>query len=516
MPPLIREILQLPETTPPRPRRLQARTGPDGRALPPGPPPPASWVSAAAGAIGARRGGRVPFALDPSSASVSSLSSSLSQLHLTTTDAGHHVNNGDLFPRLPGTHRQAHGSLVEISMREMAHTWSFQRSFNRYYLYSLPGSLRSGLIATLCRHHIGGVTLADLHVLLTAPDFSPGIGDAEAVEVDWEEEAAMNDDFHELDLSGCLGRTITLRDLSTFLFSSSRPGSDSDAPTQSPRRSRKGKTNEVVEEVKESWEMYLSSPSPAPSLKCTLPYLTHLSLGLPPASASKETKRYNISWKQLLSIASRLPSLTHLSLANWPTPALTTGHAPSALPFLHASDPNPSQRADLAEAVLVFRKLSKYLYGLQYLDLSGCSEWWEVLRHSVETSSGELPDAEPITTPSPRRRADVASLRVLQTDAPSTSSGRAQNEDDDWTGRDGIDWVGDWGKVETVVMKSGLFPNPPSLGDTLQFRRAVASARSVERHVRSQRLGRGRWFSAERDPFPDWWSETQNKGEPLS
>ncbi len=93
------------------------------------------------------------------------------------------------------------------------------------------------------------------------------------------------------------------------------------------------------------------------------------------------------SWRQLLSLASRFTALTHLSLAYWPEPTLTPNAKLASVvspdgrtvqyggtgPYSHSLD------NDWSEAILLLRRLSKVLYRLEYLDLTGCAEWYPAL-----------------------------------------------------------------------------------------------------------------------------------------
>ena len=513
MPPTIQQILHPPDAHAPRPTVLP-RSGPEGRRLPPGPRPPPSWVSSLQG----RNRGLAP-AGDGSVLAQAQMSPLVSGFRLSSTSgAGAGTETGDcdhgdidvLFPRLPGAPRLASKSLLSVALRKMAHTWPFQKSLNRYYLYGLPGSLRSALLATLCRHHTGGVTPDDLRTLLQVPRL-PGVLEAnsEATAID-SEEASLNDDFCHLDLSGCLGRTISLKELSTFLFGCSQDSSEAGHSNsrQTPATvNAEGKILRLSEEVHESWETYSSSsPSPSTPMNHALPYLTHLSLALTPETqVMQEASNPAVLWKQLLFLAAKLPTLTHLSLANWPVPRLSNRYS-LALPFLDSSDDTPTQNVDLAEAIFVMKRLSRSLYGLQYLDVSGCSQWWEVLRYSIEPVPRDM-DLQFVAPPG---------LGVVSSDGTTpavresgTGVGADEVEVNGPTGlslREEIDWVGDWGKVETVVMQSGL-PEPVSSEALLRWNRAYASPRELERHVRSQRRGRNRCFNVEGGPKPTWCTE---------
>lgn len=95
----------------------------------------------------------------------------------------------------------------------------------------------------------------------------------------------------------------------------------------------------------------------------------------------------------------------------------------------------------------MLRRLSKTLYGLEHLDLTGCGEWTPALWASSE--------------------------------------------------HDAVDWVGDWGKVSTLVLYPG-YEDPNQLW-------IIQNAERAERHIRNKRAGRGRFITVEtiKRPPPD-------------
>jgi hypothetical protein len=150
--------------------------------------------------------------------------------------------------------------------------------------------------------------------------------------------------------------------------------------------------------------------------------------------------------------------LTHLSLAFWPEPTLTpnaklvsvvspqTGGAVQyggTGPYSHSLDD------DWAEQVLVLRRLSRSLYGLEYLDLTGCGDWFPALW----ASAGE---------------------------------------------GDTVDWTGAWGKIATLAMFPGYrLGEDAGLAETARYWEFVDYARRLERHVRTRRAGKGRFVTVE-------------------
>jgi hypothetical protein len=331
---------------------------------------------------------------------------------------------------LPGQRLPGRGSLVDMVLRKFALDWEWQRVYNQYHLYEIPTHLRVALVAYLAAYTPDGVSLGDLRaILLPHPDVSEDRAGPDLAP------SVMNDDFRYLDISGSLGRSLKLRELSDLLF-----------PPQS----------ETVD-LQDSWDApeQVAADIPRP----LLPALTHLSLALDPTSPPT----HPVSWRQLLAFATHLTGLTHLSLAFWPEPTLTpnarlatvvsplTGRAlqyGGTGPYSHSLDD------DWAEQVLVLRRLSRSLYGLEHLDLTGCGGWFPALW----ATAGE---------------------------------------------GDMVDWVGVWGKVTTLVMEPGYkLAEDAEVEETARYWEFVDWAKRVERHVRGRRAGKGRFVTVETSKRP--------------
>lgn len=324
---------------------------------------------------------------------------------------------------------------MDIALRTMALDWEYQRSYNLYYIYNLPDRVRMALIHYVNTFFEPGLSLLDLKIILLpqAPEDEAGGGD---VAEPLPSPSSLNEGITHLDLSTSIERFIKLRELSSFLFPSNSEG---DGP------------------LLESWDAPESIAVPRPLLV----NLTHLSL-----AASPESSTF-CSWKQLLAFSSHLPTLTHLSLAYWPIPSLTPNATFAKVvsaqgqtfqyggrnPYSHTLDD------DWSEAILVLRKLSKNLYGLEYLDLTGCGAWEKAL-----TAHSHGPDDE----------------------------------------TDLIDWVGDWGKIETIVLTTGYAPPAADEARKIdEYKELISEARLTERIVRARRAGRGRPIAVETDPELD-------------
>ncbi|KAK4157338.1 hypothetical protein C8A00DRAFT_11803, partial [Chaetomidium leptoderma] len=394
VPPALRQILQIPETPPPRPRR-PVRVGPGGARLPAGPAPPRSWLS------GPERAGNA--------------------LQRSAAESG--AAGGRWHRPLPGAALPARGSMIDMVLRRFALDWEWQRSYCQYHLYALPTHLRVALITYLATYTREGVSLRDLQAVLRPPADVPEYREDPALAP-----SVVNEAFRCLDLSGSVGRSLKLRELSDLLFPPEPQSVD----------------------LQESWDVPEQAPADIP--RPLLPNLTHLSLALDPASS------HPVSWKHLLAFATRLRGLTHLSLAFWPEPTLTpnaklatvvspqTGRAlqyGGTGPYSHSLDD------DWEEQVLVLRRLSRSLYRLEYLDLTGCAAWFPALW----ASAGE---------------------------------------------GDSVDWAGVWGQITTLVMYPGYrLREDAALEETARYWEFVDYAKRVERHVWGRRAGKGRFVTVE-------------------
>ncbi|KAK3997377.1 hypothetical protein QBC44DRAFT_354877 [Cladorrhinum sp. PSN332] len=354
-----------------------------GRRLPPGPPPPVSWLYQQA-----------------SSPSVKPTSRAAIEY-----GGAKHLQQRPL----PGGRMPVKGSLIDVTLRQFAKSWDWQKQYCQYVLYQLPAHLRSALLSHLTRER-QGVTISDLSIILLPPPPESDFDSEDTV-------PAENLDFHRLDLTNSPGQTLKLRDLSKFLF-------PPDQPAISP-------TNDVPD----SWDAPAVSQSIPPSL---LPNLTHLSLAINPLHPSSTT----IAWVHLLSLARHLPStLTHLSLAFWPEPSFSISpniSIPTSIPTEHANDTSPSP--SWSESLMVLSRLSKLLYGLEYLDLTGCGSWISCLWSTV--------------------------------------------------GDDYVDWVDAWGQVERIVLYPGYeLRDDADTADVARYWEVVENAGRVERYVRGMRKG---------------------------
>ncbi|PFH59467.1 hypothetical protein XA68_12276 [Ophiocordyceps unilateralis] len=389
LPPAIREVLQLPEAPAPLPRRrpVRQRFDHEGRRLPAGPAPPRSWLSR-----GSDASSRIP---PPPPVASSALFQSRTVL--------------------PCVYWPAPGSLVDLALRRLARDWEVHRLYSRHLLYYLPDHLKPPLMR--CLGVVGpGITIADLRAILLPPP-PDGYEDGGDGSNDSPEDCRVSC----LDLSGSVGRSLKLIPLSRLLFPPIR--------------------ETEAEAVQDSWDA--AEPIPCPP-RTLLPTLTHLSLALDTKAGQDEA-----SWRQLLALATKVSStLTHLSLAFWPSPRLNASRpTPGAL---SSSFPTTTDSDDWDEALLVLRQLSKRLYRLEFLDLTGCAPWFRALKLESE--------------------------------------------------HDFVDWVWAWGRVSLLRLYSGWpLEADASPSDRVAQREVADLARSIERHIVSKRAGKSMFITVERD-----------------
>jgi hypothetical protein len=235
------------------------------------------------------------------------------------------------------------------------------------------------------------------------------------------------DGFFRLDLSGSVGQSISFRQLAELV---QEPTTDAD---------------EDIADI--SWEDNLSR-----SLSPPIPHLTHLSVSHPPPT---------ISWKSLLHFSNHVPTLTHLSLAFWPVPSLTPNSKTAVVSSRYGKDVqyggtnyySHSLDNDFRESADILRRLANRLYGLEYLDLTGCQDWTRALRWSQENES--------------------------------------QGE--------GIDWKIQWHKMGILRLRNGEELHEDSeYGEVVQFVRGVSAAAATEQVLTDVRRGR-KWIQVQID-----------------
>lgn len=339
--PSLRNLLELPETPPPRPR-LNARYGAIGRRPlrpTPGPPPPESWVSGDTSESGSVR--------DDTATSFRKVTYRLE--------------------RLPGAVFPGKKDLMHVVLKAMAFNWDWHLKYDGPFLSQLPSHIKGVLlsyIAVYARnppfgHHMKGLKplfLSETHNQGTKEDDFPY--HTGCVDIDAE--------TRRLDLSCALGHWTNFEQLKSELV----------LPTKLIE----------PEVVPASWDEELneSSTTAIPrslDLRLRFKNLRYLSLAHPNSQ--------HASWNSLLQLLEHLSVITHLSLAHWPVPTRTfnasSGQSrgaqrlPRGLPHSHGgTDIYSALENNWAESAGILRQLSRYTYCLKWLDLEGC-EWLPAL-----------------------------------------------------------------------------------------------------------------------------------------
>ena len=366
--PSLRNILDVPETPQPSPRTGVRPAGPPQRRAVPGPAIPPSWQLLAS---------RHAHQIEDSQ-------------HWKRCSYGKSQRFDHEQILLPGAKFPSTGSLLDTVLRKLAENWHWHIQFDHYYLASIPGHLKEVLLSYIARNASEtslGAVKGTLRVLF--PD-GKDFAHENVTHIRIEDKCA---EITRLDLARALGTWLkTTSSLKKELIRTS-------APRGSKSSSVDVKLEKPLSELPESWDdadgviedgvAQLSMPTPSLGLPAMrFSKLLHLSLALPPSTAPSISAA---SWASLLSITSHLSTLQSLSLGFWPRPTLTPYAA-----VVSARLPNPVSRtlprisyggtdmyteseSSWREAAGILRKLSRHLYCLRWLDLTGCGAWFEAL-----------------------------------------------------------------------------------------------------------------------------------------
>lgn len=431
IPPSLRAVLDLPAPPPPVPRSGPRSSGPSRLRRIPGPPPPRSWL------------------IDSIHAPVNTKFASGAE------DDGRRLQVRT--SKLPEGAFPPARSLQHLVLKKIASNWGWHAEYDRDLLGLLPTGIKETLLSYVAVYNEASAN--PLRIL-----FLYGIEPEERAEL------------RRLDLSNSLGEWTTFKQLERDLlvkqlssettpsgistedvWSSNTPDSwDADADDDYPTRASLGR-----------W----------PGTEQNFVNLKHLSLAISPANAKAA------SWSSLVSLAAELPPLTSLSLAYWPLPTFTPNAAstravirtPGSAPVVYGgSDIYTKYDNDWREAAGILRTLSRSLYCLSWLDLTGCGEWFAALEWTPSSPSNSL---------SPERL--------------------------------GPEWNGGWRGLEQLILDIGWMPILPSIEDIpanpdepswnvenerklyrynkerQRFAEIRSTAQSVARHLRSTRKDSG-------------------------
>jgi hypothetical protein len=323
VPPNLRDLLNLPPPQAPKPREGNGPSRPLRLRRTPGPPPPRSWLA-------------------DSDHAPSTVRDSEYQ--------GFRIQTGS--SRLPGSSLAMKGSLLHFTLKELAVNWNWHVEFDGTYLATLPVTIKQSLLSYIAAYS-DDVHANPLRLLF--------LGD---------EERESAQDVQRLDLAGAIGTWTTLKQLTSDLVNA--PDLRSVADIISPG-------------VPTSWDDDESSGFTIPILNhfgMMFKNLKHLSLAINPGTS--------VSWKDLIRLASEVSTITSLSLAYWPQPTYTpraaatrvviktTGGQPGAV--YGGSNIYTALDDDWREAAGILGTLSRTLYCLKWLDLTGCGEWFGALK----------------------------------------------------------------------------------------------------------------------------------------
>lgn len=333
--PALRAVLDMP--APPQPVPRHGIRGATRLRRIPGPPPPQSWLLQCVQTLPERR--EVPW----------------SKAHKRTR-IGKQVNS------LPEVSLPEAGSLQDNVMRHMASNWVWHAEYDHEYLAELPTKIKQSLLSYIALYND---TQSPNPLRLLFP------GDLEQDELD---------EVRRLDLGNAIGGWATLKKIEKELESNHLLASVTSATVVSQD-----------EAVPDSWdidEKVHQSPIPKSVVARGIKFrnLKHLSLAI-----ALDSKPSAASWGGLLGLASKLSTISSLSLANWPQPTLTPNasnglvklrsSASSSIPAVTYGGTNfySAFDNDWREAAGILRTLSRSLYCLKWLDLTGCGDWFTAL-----------------------------------------------------------------------------------------------------------------------------------------
>ena len=344
--PSLKAILQVPDTLPPPPRPGMRRA--EGRRIrgPSGPPAPNSWLESS---IHSPTRGRI---VKPPSKKPTAQTTLPKRLD-----------------RLPGLYLPNENTLLHLTLKALAKSWSYHLDYDQYYLAAVPMRYKEALLSYIAVYGDRKADRTSLETLFLDESELEG--------------ATGSETLTHLDLTGSDVSTLNI-----YLAKYLPPQISKEAVLSKNTYGhvlRSASSN--IECIPDSWDASSSSDastiSPTPFAR--FPALTHLSLSHPS----------NPSWSDLLKLSPHLATLTHLSLAYWPTPSLT----PNSKTCITTSPTGPINYGgsnfysefddDWSEATGILRRLSKNTCCLKWLDLEGCSGWVQALSWKRETNADE-------------------------------------------------------------------------------------------------------------------------------
>lgn len=358
--PSLRNIFDVPEVAPPRPRpglRPQVNGLTRVRRIP-GPPAPKSWLSHSKHAPKQDR-----IAADARRVQLQCI-------------------------RLPDAYLVDEKSLQHTVLKALALNWNWHAESDHLYLTRIPLRLRETLLSYISVYRVGEENVSNpLKVLFPAPGHVPDLED-ETQEV------------RRLDLTNALGRWLSFKALRSVLVARRNAYHDDDRLKESllsPLSISSIVDKSISLGTPESWEDETEQQREHAARRQQLantidsiqkphvprfPNLRHLSLALDPTGPTAA-----VSWYGLLAIAPHLQTLESLSLAYWPLPTYTpqaaATYAAVSTPTGHivfgGTNMYSAIDKDWRESAGILKSLSRSLYCLKWLDLTGCTSWLPAL-----------------------------------------------------------------------------------------------------------------------------------------
>ncbi|KAJ5650790.1 uncharacterized protein N7484_004513 [Penicillium longicatenatum] len=343
VPPALRNILELPEPSQPRPRpNAGTLIGARPPRRVPGPPPPTSWLT-----------GDTDGAQDSSTNAEADNMNNLEQIHR--------------LQRLPGAAFPRQDSLQHAVLASMAQNWAWHVEYDGPYLSQLPRHIKVAILSYVAQfsqeeplaHYMNGLTA-----------LFPTRAELEGSVVHTPNTDLMPE---RLDLSNALGRWLSFKKLDKTL----RVTHPADLASK----------NATEENVPDSWDgtEYETEHIDIPrsmGQQMRFENLKYLSFAHPHS--------YSASWPELVTLLSDLPTITHLSLAYWPCPS---NHPYLLVPSLMHSLADRTSPSSY-EAAGILRRLSRSTFCLKWLDLEGCSDWIHLLPMWTEYPEGRKDPVE--------------------------------------------------------------------------------------------------------------------------
>jgi len=317
----------------------------------------------------------------------------------------------------PGLKAAPKISLQHQVLKSLAIDYDWHVEYDHTYLATLPIELKVLLLSYIARYGSStGLRLNGLRVLFLGTNE----GDMEGVQ------STGSSEVTRLDLGGSVGRVLSLKQLDKFWQLKGRHIQvDTDGPL-------------------ESWDMEESIPKTISS-PLRFPALKHLSLAYPGP---------NVSWGDLLHFSRHLGKVTHLSLANWPTPTLTTGMPADVIDTEHQRN---AEEAVLLDSAYILKLLSRATPSLEYLSLDGCQAWFRALWYGGANDARIKP-----RTAHAHRLVDFTPVSTATTSSSTTDAS-------------GPEYTTSWRHLTTLSLIQAPFP-PALLQPSLLFR--LKSARS--------------------------------------